>query len=104
MNRVCLIAAAFLIPHPCAGQSVDDSPRLVDVGGQRLEVVQRGQGHPVVVVEAGSGLDWRNWIPIMDSIAHSRRSSAILGRVTEIRPPPRHHARHFRSHQSCTPY
>ena len=64
-----LIVAALLIPHICVAQSVDYSPRLVDVGGQRLEVVQRGQGHPVVVVEAGSGLDWRNWIPIMDSIA-----------------------------------
>lgn len=60
--------AAALIASCSAAEPVP-SRRMVDVGGHRLEVVQRGKGGPVVVVEAGLGQDWREWEAVLDSVA-----------------------------------
>ena len=62
-------ALAAALALSCSRPLPAPSPRMVDVGGHRLEVVQRGRGGPVVVVEAGLGQDWREWEGVLDSVA-----------------------------------
>ena len=43
--------------------------RLVDIGGQRLEVSVAGSGEPVVILEAGLGQNREHWLGIQDSLS-----------------------------------
>lgn len=43
--------------------------RLVDVGGHRLHMLQKGSGTPVVVLDAGLGGTWESWGGVIDGVA-----------------------------------
>ena len=51
--------------------SFDD---LIDVGGHSLHLVCEGSGEPAVIVEMGAGAQVRDWIGIVDALAHDRRA------------------------------
>ena len=60
-----VVGLVVSVPCPLGGQS----PRLVDVGGHRLEVSVIGTGKPVVILEAGLGQHRSHWLPIQDSLS-----------------------------------
>jgi len=66
-------------------------PRLVDIGGRKLEILCRGSGGPVVILDAGLGNTLDVWSSVMDRLdgvttvcAYDR---AGLGH-SDLRPPP----------------
>lgn len=62
-----LLVGVIVSSVPCTlnGQS----PRLVDVGGHRLEVSVAGTGEPTVILEAGLGQHRGHWLAIQDSLS-----------------------------------
>lgn len=61
------LVGMLMIAVPCSASG--QVPRLVDVGGHRLEVSVAGTGTPVVILEAGLGQHQRHWLAIQDSLA-----------------------------------
>jgi pimeloyl-ACP methyl ester carboxylesterase len=47
--------------------------RLVDVDGDRLHVVEEGDGSPPVLVSSGAGGAWFDWIPVTDRLRDRHR-------------------------------
>jgi len=68
-RRLTVALAVAVLGFPGSGRAQD--AQLVRVKGHRLEVVRRGDGQPVVVIEAGIGADWRQWGAVIDSISES---------------------------------
>ena len=68
--RTALVGAMIVLAGTAARASAQGA-RLVEVDGRRLEVVKRGEGHPVVLLEAGVGADWRQWSSVIDSVAQT---------------------------------
>jgi pimeloyl-ACP methyl ester carboxylesterase len=89
---ISLLVVWLLVPVP--GALSGQSPRLVDVGGHRLEVSVAGTGKPVVILEAGLGQHRDHWLAIQDSlstlttvIAYSRAGYGASDPSPERRTP-----------------
>lgn len=48
----------------------------IDIGGRSLYLDCRGEGQPVVVLEAGSGADSSTWSAVIDSLSETTRTCA----------------------------
>src|SRR3954470_23972707 len=48
--------------------------RLIDIGGRRLHVVERGEGEPLVVLEAGLAASSLSWCLVEEGIAEFARA------------------------------
>jgi pimeloyl-ACP methyl ester carboxylesterase len=88
LRRTALALGALVLVAFVAGSSWEwlarraarrDFPppgRLVDVGARRIQIDCRGQGTPVVVLEAGLGDGTLAWSAVHDSLARSTRTCA----------------------------
>jgi pimeloyl-ACP methyl ester carboxylesterase len=57
-----------------AAQDFPPTGRLVDIGGRRIHLDCRGNGLPIVILEAGADTSGSAlWYPVMDSIARQTR-------------------------------
>jgi pimeloyl-ACP methyl ester carboxylesterase len=70
-----------------------DRIELIDIGGRKLQLLNRGEGSPTVVVEAGMGeppIESGSWRAVLDAISRSNRvclyDRAGLGKSD---PPPK---------------
>jgi len=61
------LVMTLLLLAPVAALSQE--PRMIDVGGHRLEALVAGSGTPVVVFEAGGGDDLSAWTPVFAAVA-----------------------------------
>jgi pimeloyl-ACP methyl ester carboxylesterase len=74
-----------------ATASITPASRLVDIGGRKLEILCRGSGGPVVILDAGLGNTLDVWSSVMDRLDGATTVCAYdragLGR-SDLRPPP----------------
>jgi len=60
-------------PLTATARHVDETSRLIDVGGRRLAFASRGEGAPVVVLETGLGAESRDWAAVSRGVARFTR-------------------------------
>lgn len=76
LTMALLLALACLVLAPQPAVAEEGSPyrleipgQLIDVGGYRLHIYCRGEGQPVVIMDAGLGDSSYEWLDIQSSLA-----------------------------------
>jgi len=99
LTMALLLALASLVLTPQPAVAEEGSPyrfeipgRLIDVGGYRLHIYCRGEGQPVVMMDAGLGGSSYEWLDIQSSLAEHVRA-CVYDRAgygwSELAPGPR---------------